>query len=468
MNFGGESFNLSFTPRQFVHPKEGQTGRFSRLLVFFFIVLILAIAFIILMILYNPIPSDSIEYAERLIEARTQRASELAGAIEAITYQFYANKMLNNLLLDYTASAETYDVSRWNSIFSYFMEGMAEASPELEDAMFFDSSNIQKRPLTMTDSLTRAVWNSAKAQAAEIAEKAGGKPIWTFLQISSASSTDSSETSNYLICARTIKDVPGGRQLGLLILLVNPERIATTVAGGYWNNDSSIPKTDLSVLVSEEGKILGCIAPRLIGCSAEEIVPGYISPWPNTDRESGRYIINQSILSRPSRNYLVIWRSVPEKPWQLFTILPYSKPSFKTVMIMLAATFVVVGFFLIAIFLRSKPRSDMSEQISSEAGEKEAEEFEYTKQVLPSLSIHEAEIQESLSAREQAILAGLAKGLSNKQIASDLHLQEQTVKNYLSNLYRKLGIHDRVEAVFFAIRAGLNEKEPSDISHEDQ
>lgn len=288
MNFGGESYNLGFISRQVLHPKEGQSGRFSRLLVFFFIVLILAIAFIILMILYNPIASDNIEYAERLIEARAQRASELANAIEAITYQFYSNRILNDLLLDYTASKETYDVSRWNSIFSYFMEGMAEASPELEDAMFFDSSNINKRPLTMTDSLTRLVWNSAKTQAAEIAEKAGGKPIWTFLQISSPSSTDSSETSNYLICARTIKDVSSGEHLGLLILLVNPERIATTVAGGYWNSDSSIPKTDLSVLVSEEGKILGCIAPRLIGCSAEEIVPGYISPWPQADRESGR------------------------------------------------------------------------------------------------------------------------------------------------------------------------------------
>jgi DNA-binding CsgD family transcriptional regulator len=467
MNFSGESYNLGFTSRQVLHPKEGKFGRFSRAPVLFFIVLLVATALIVFMIISNPIPLDSIEYAERLIEARAQRASELANAIEAITYQFYANRMLNDLLLDYTASKETYDVSRWNSIFSYFMEGMAEASPELEDAMFFDSSNIHKRPLTMTDSLTRLVWNSAKTQAAEIAEKAGGKPIWTFLQIPYPSSTDISEISNYLICARTIKNVSSGEQLGLLILLVNPERIATTVAGGYWNSDSGIPKTDLSVLVSEEGKILGCIAPRLIGCSAEEIVPGYISPWPNTDRESGRYVINQSILSRPSRNYLVIWRSVPEKPWQLFTVLPYSKHSFKTVVIMLSITLVVAGFFLMLFFLRVKSRNYISEQISSEPAEVVGD-FAYTKQVLPPLSHNEAKIQKSLSAREQAVLAGLAKGLSNKEIASDLNLQEQTVKNYLSNLYRKLGIHDRVEAVFFAIRAGLNEKEPSDISHEDQ
>jgi len=468
MNFSGESYNLGFTSRQVLHPKEGKFDRFSRAPVLFFIVLLVATALIVFMIISNPIPSDSIEYAERLIEARAQRASELACAIEAITYQFYANKMLNDLLLDYTESEETYDVSRWDSVFSYFLDGMAEASPELEDAMFFDSSNIHKRPLTMTDSLTRLVWNSAKTQAAEIAEKAGGKPIWTFLQISSPSSKNSGETFNYLICARTIKNVSSGEQLGLLILLVNPERMATTVAGGYWNNDSGIPKTDLSVLVSEEGKILGCISPRLIGSSAKEIVPGYVSPWLSTDSEGGRYIINQKILSRPNHSYLVIWRAVPEKPWQLFTILPYSEPRFKRAMIMLATILAIAGFFLMLFFIRAKSQSYKREQISCEAAEGAAKEFAYSKQVLSPLSYHEAKIQKSLSAREQAVLAGLAKGLSNKEIASDLNLQEQTVKNYLSNLYRKLGIHDRVEAVFFAIRAGLNEKEPSDISHEDQ
>jgi DNA-binding NarL/FixJ family response regulator len=134
---------------------------------------------------------------------------------------------------------------------------------------------------------------------------------------------------------------------------------------------------------------------------------------------------------------------------------------------MLSITLVVAGFFLMLFFLRVKSRNYISEQISSEPAEVVGD-FAYTKQVLPPLSHNEAKIQKSLSAREQAVLAGLAKGLSNKEIASDLNLQEQTVKNYLSNLYRKLGIHDRVEAVFFAIRAGLNEKEPSDISHEDQ
>lgn len=104
MNFGGESYNLGFISRQVLHPKEGQSWSLFSIVGVFFIVLILAIAFIILMILYNPIASDNIEYAERLIEARAQRASELANAIEAITYQFYSNRILNDLLLDYTAS----------------------------------------------------------------------------------------------------------------------------------------------------------------------------------------------------------------------------------------------------------------------------------------------------------------------------------------------------------------------------
>ena len=44
-----------------------------------------------------------------------------------------------------------------------------------------------------------------------------------------------------------------------------------------------------------------------------------------------------------------------------------------------------------------------------------------------------------LTAKEQEVLAALARGLSNEQIAKELWLAEQTVKFHLSNIYRKLG-----------------------------
>jgi len=62
-----------------------------------------------------------------------------------------------------------------------------------------------------------------------------------------------------------------------------------------------------------------------------------------------------------------------------------------------------------------------------------------------------------LSDRELAILTALGEGKSNKQIAQQLWLAEQTVKFHLTNLYRKLEVSSRTEAVNAAYRRGLLE-----------
>jgi len=60
-----------------------------------------------------------------------------------------------------------------------------------------------------------------------------------------------------------------------------------------------------------------------------------------------------------------------------------------------------------------------------------------------------------LTERELAILRALGDGLSNKQIARQLWLAEQTVKFHLTNLYRKLNVSTRTEAVNAGYRRGL-------------
>jgi DNA-binding NarL/FixJ family response regulator len=62
-----------------------------------------------------------------------------------------------------------------------------------------------------------------------------------------------------------------------------------------------------------------------------------------------------------------------------------------------------------------------------------------------------------LTERELAILRALGEGLSNKQIARQLWLAEQTVKFHLTNIYRKLNVTTRTEAVNAAYRRGLLE-----------
>ena len=62
-----------------------------------------------------------------------------------------------------------------------------------------------------------------------------------------------------------------------------------------------------------------------------------------------------------------------------------------------------------------------------------------------------------LTEREVAVLQALAQGLSNKEIARSLWLAEQTVKFHLTNIYRKLDVRGRTEAVHWAYHHGLPE-----------
>lgn len=57
-----------------------------------------------------------------------------------------------------------------------------------------------------------------------------------------------------------------------------------------------------------------------------------------------------------------------------------------------------------------------------------------------------------LTSREMDVLACIAKGFSNQDIAQALFVSEKTVKNHLTNIFRKLHINDRTQALIYVIR----------------
>lgn len=62
---------------------------------------------------------------------------------------------------------------------------------------------------------------------------------------------------------------------------------------------------------------------------------------------------------------------------------------------------------------------------------------------------------DSLTSRELEVLIQVANGMFNKEIATSLNISERTVKNHISNIFKKIGVFDRTQAAVFAIKNDL-------------
>jgi DNA-binding NarL/FixJ family response regulator len=73
---------------------------------------------------------------------------------------------------------------------------------------------------------------------------------------------------------------------------------------------------------------------------------------------------------------------------------------------------------------------------------------------VPTLRVMSANGEKLLTSREEQVVALVADGLSNRNVATELGLSEHTVKKYLFRIFEKLGISNRVELVLYAVHHG--------------
>lgn len=73
---------------------------------------------------------------------------------------------------------------------------------------------------------------------------------------------------------------------------------------------------------------------------------------------------------------------------------------------------------------------------------------------LESVNLGSHYIFSSLTSREVEILDCIVRGMSNKEIANSLVISDQTVKNHITSILRKLAVNDRTQAVIYALRKG--------------
>ena len=86
-------------------------------------------------------------------------------------------------------------------------------------------------------------------------------------------------------------------------------------------------------------------------------------------------------------------------------------------------------------------------QLMSQAGVKENIEADIEENKNQTSSSALDNLAQDITQREKEICTLMVEGLTNKQIAEKLYISEGTVKNYISNIYDKTGIHDRVKLI---------------------
>lgn len=105
-----------------------------------------------------------------------------------------------------------------------------------------------------------------------------------------------------------------------------------------------------------------------------------------------------------------------------------------------------------AYMIKSATRQELLAAVDALDRDGDRAVLSVSRETLERLEGHE---KETLSARELEVLSLAARAMSNQQIASRLYISEGTVKRHLTNVYAKLGVASRVQAVNEAVSAGL-------------
>jgi NarL family two-component system response regulator LiaR len=109
----------------------------------------------------------------------------------------------------------------------------------------------------------------------------------------------------------------------------------------------------------------------------------------------------------------------------------------------------------IGYLLKDIPGEELARAVETAVSGKPVLAPEVTQALIQATTREALPAKESLSAREQEVLALMAKGLNNTQIAETLYISVSTVKFHVSNILWKLGAFTRTEAVSIAMMQGL-------------
>lgn len=426
------------------------------------LLLVSAIIFGLVSLGYTNRPSEeAVDYCTLVIDQAVDKLKTFLQDYEDATFQFVANQDLNQLLLDYVSTHDPYETAPHNQTFSNFLEGYTFNRPGIYDAVFLDEANRSRKALTMRESLHAAEIKSCRASNVyKTIIEADGKAVWAFEE----NCADTGE--NCVLVGRRIKHLFTGKPLGALIILVESNelvRVINDYLHEHFYFSVGTVKTNCTVIADGKGRIISVPSKEnhLTNPLEGVISIRQLYSSPLTKRAEGSFtdIVNQE-------DVFVVFRQIEGTDWRVFVPVSlaglYGEDSHANIPrrlpIALAGGLVAgaLAATSLSIFFGPKLKTLASQRSSStrleghpaERGAKPASPTSPD----PDWLYH-------LNETEMQILILLSQGYSNKEIAEKVCVAEQTVKNYVSALYTKLDVRNRVQASLLAVKAGLNRRD---------
>lgn len=355
-------------------------------------------------------------------EQASHRISATFSSVDSLSFQMIANADVNETLASYGSDPLLYSSAPADMRFSEFIESQVAIRSFLVDAVFFDYDEPRRTPLTMTENLRRPDFGSIDESLRGLAEEGDGAVMWL------ASPLMLWERP-HIASARLIKPLGGGEPIGFFVALIDARDIGE-ILDSVGGDEGEARST--SLLVSSSGVVIAGTEASLIGVSAKDALG---DEWraASADAKGSRRVVARY------DGRLAALQTYRDTTYglSLVTILPIGPIVLRA---LLGATALLCAFGFIAL-------SGFSIHLRRASA-------------IPGMAATLYRLPPGtppLTSRETDILERLVRGMSNKEIAFQLGLKEQTVKNCLGRLYGKLGVHDRLSAL---LSVRLNSEDP--------
>ncbi len=395
-----------------------------------------------------------------------QAAASLAAFLEDYedaTFQFVANQDLNRLLLEYVSAADTYEIAPYNQAFSNFLEGYTFSRRGVYDAVFVDESNRNRKALTMRESLPASYIKAFRNSSTyEEIMRADGKAVWVFGEDCARAGM------NCVIVGRRIKHLFTQKPLGIVAIMIDANELARVVNDylhDHFYFSVGTVKANYTVIVDREGSIIS--GPSAAGSSRDEKPSLLRQLYPNSPvgRAEGRFTGDLR-----GEDVLVVFRPISDTGWRSFVPVslaglygeePSGGVSVAGLSVPMAGGLIAGALAATAVFLflwpsPYGPHTHSPGRIAAcgDEGLAGAHGAPGSGRLQPEGS--DPEWLGQLTDKEIQVLILMSQGYSNREIAQKTYIAEQTVKNYVSCIYSKLCVRDRVQASLLAVEAGLN------------